>query len=63
MQGGPPCKDPIAQFCNAAVTVAPKRAPRAVTGGQALDFGLLLPASSLERTALHDPACRRESYV
>ena len=25
MQGGSPCKDPIAQFCNAGVTQAPKR--------------------------------------
>ncbi len=31
MQGGPPCKDPLAQFCNVAVTEAAKRGGNEMT--------------------------------
>src|SRR3546814_4945213 len=35
MGGGPPCKDPSAQFCNAVVTAAVKRGRHAPTGASA----------------------------
>src|SRR3546814_2170798 len=35
MGGGPPCKDPSAQFCNVMVTVASKRGRGAQSGAKA----------------------------
>src|SRR3546814_14219639 len=53
MGGGPPCKDPSAQFCNVMVTVASKRGRGAPSGAKARQehaapLGISKPANRKE---------------